>query len=159
MDRRRSDAPFHERRGARFVHRRMRAALERRHVKADLLQHALHGVDVERLAAVRSGGDGELRVVEAEAVGRTAFDDRGADQRFRRGAQERRAIDVACRFDDRAGRLRDGVPDRVLALDDAAARHDDGGALRNRDGFEMFLAWCGAAHEASNFPDAAASAL
>ena len=66
----------------RAVKRLVYAALQKALVKADLLEHRGDGLGVNVLAAVRAAGDGQLSLVETEAVCRAARDERDGLERF-----------------------------------------------------------------------------
>ena len=94
--------------------RPVRAALERADVEPGLGEHPLDDGDVRRLAVVRCAGDRELLVVEAQAVGGAALDQRDRLQQLDGRARKDRAIDVAER-------------DQPLAV---GVEHGDGAAMR-----------------------------
>jgi hypothetical protein len=88
--------------------RPVRAAFERADVEPGLGEHALDHLDVRRLAVVRRAGDRELLVVEVEAIGGAAFDQRDRLQQLDGGARKDRAIDVAERDQALAVGVEDG---------------------------------------------------
>ena len=103
----------------------VRAALERVGVEPGARQHAGDDRGVLGLAVVRSAGDGQLLVAQAELVGGAAGHERQGLQHFHRRAREHRALDVAERCDRRAVGIDDGDRAAMRRFADAAAHRFD----------------------------------
>ena len=125
VNRRRYFAALEQFRGGRLV-RRVRAAQQIGLGAADLAQDAADTLDVLGLPVMRRRDDREFALVEAEAVGRPAGDDRRRDERLRRRSQKEGDVDVPNGEPDVAvGGARSAGSDGVDGFNETAPRHRD----------------------------------
>ena len=130
MEARRLESFGPQRFGRRLVKRPVRPAHQVVLRTPDLLQDRFDRLYVGRLAGVRSATDGQLGVGEPEGVGRAVGDERQRLERFRRRAEEREEVGVACPGEQAALRVDEGRRDAMLRLDPTAARYLDYGFTR-----------------------------
>ena len=122
---RRLGAGAAERCCGRPMHRRVRAATQRRSIKACALEHRCRGRHVTGLAAMGRTGERQLLIGEPIAIGGARFDQRQRLQGLHGRARKHRAIDIAERQHTRAVRIHDRDRAAMAALHQHAAQYLD----------------------------------
>jgi hypothetical protein len=101
----------------------MDAAVERRFVEAELVQYGKHRFLVPRLSAVGSAEDGQLALLDAEAIDCSRQHGRHDLERLRRRPEEDGLLDGPERKHNLAVRPHDGSGASMQAADKRAAHN------------------------------------
>ena len=133
--------------------RPMRPASELTLVEPSLGEQRAHRGDVNRVAAMRGAGDGELGLTETERVGGAALDQRNGLQGLDGGARKYRTRHIAERQQEMSISVGDGDGAAMAALDQAPARHLDEDRIVVR-GFDHAAAMTTGARRAPHRPGA-----
>jgi len=111
----------HQRLGRRRVAGNMAAAFEVLRPEIGARKPAPHGIDMDRLAAMRGAGERDLGIAQTEPLGGAGLHQRQGLQRLYGRAREDRAVDVAPGTHHAAGGIDHGCGAGVTALDHLAA--------------------------------------
>ncbi len=109
----------------RFVVWKVRAALQCRFRQVHLVEHGANGVDVKRLAVMRTGDDRDLTLIEAESLGDPGAHDRRGDERLGGRAQENRDVHRSDGVENVALVVGNARSDAMDRFDAATTRYGD----------------------------------